>query len=72
MRRGAADRRAALDEASAAGRAANAHISNRVPRDLVARISTKLQAALWVAALIALFAYGGVGGAAFDPQRSNP
>ena len=45
--------------------------AGRVPAALVERISTKLQAALWVAGAALLLTKGGVAEAAGDPARSN-
>ena len=47
-------------------------LAGRVPAALVERISTKLQAALWVGGAAALFLKGGVYEVASDPARSNP
>ncbi len=64
-----------LREADAAHedrRAINATAPSRVSREFVARISQKLQAAIWVIAFILLFVYGGVSDVMFDPERSSP
>jgi hypothetical protein len=47
-------------------------LPGRVPAQLVERISTKLQAALWVGGAAALFFKGGVYEVASDPARSHP
>ena len=64
-----------LREADAAHedrRAVNAAVPSRISRDFIARISQKLQAAMWVIAFVLLFLYGGVSDVMFDPVRSSP
>lgn len=45
---------------------------NRVPAAVVERISTKVQAALWLVGALLVFFKGGVYEAAADPSRSLP
>lgn len=47
-------------------------LEGRVPAAVVERISTKVQAALWVIAAVVIFVKGGVYEVASDPARSNP
>ena len=47
--------------AADAERPGPSHLPNRVSREVVARVSTKAQAALWVAGMVMLFVHGGVG-----------
>lgn len=58
--------------AADAERPGPSHLPNRVSREVVARVSTKAQAALWVAGMVMLFVYGGVGDSLFDSARSEP